>query len=222
MKVAVSWSGGKECTLALYKVVLEGLSVSYLFNMISHEGRIMAHGLDSDLIIAQAKSIEIPLLQFASNWDTYERDFKIALHKIKEKGIKGVVFGDIREIPGHGDWIDRVCKEVGLQPIKPLWGLNTRQLIYDLIKNNFKTIIIRTKADILGKEWLGRTVNKCFLTDLKELKTEIDFCGELGEYHTFVVDGPLFKRRIEIIKENKMLKDGYWSLDILEYEVIKK
>jgi len=222
MNVAVSWSGGKECMLSFYKAVLEGLSVSCLLNMISHEGRSMAHGLNSELIESQAKCIEIPLFQMRSTWDTYERDFKIALNKMKERGIKGVIFGDICEIPGHGDWVDRVCKEVNLQPIKPLWGFSTRQIIDDLIKNNFKAIVIRTKADILSEEWLGRTVNKNFLTDLQELKNGIDLCGELGEYHTFVVDGPLFKRRIKIIEENKILKGGYWSLDITKHELINK
>ena len=222
MNVAVSWSGGKECTLAFYKAFLEGLSVSYLFNMISHERRSMAHGLDSELIVSQAKSIEIPLFQIPSNWDTYERDFKIALYEMKKRGIKGVIFGDIREIPDHGDWVDRVCKEVGIQPIKPLWGLSTKAIISDFINNDFKAIVIKTKAEKLGKEWLGRTVNEQFLTDLQELESGIDLCGELGEYHTFVVDGPLFKRHIKIKKKNKILKDGYWSLDITEHEVVKK
>jgi uncharacterized protein (TIGR00290 family) len=101
----------------------------------------------------------------------------------------------------------------------PLWNLDSTQIITDIIDAGFEAIVVSAKADLLGKEWLGRKIDREFVTDLSNLHIGIDPCGEAGEYHSFVIGGPLFKNQIRIVKSNKVLKEGYWRLDILEYAI---
>ena len=219
MRVAASWSGGKESALACYRAVLDGLEVSYLLNFVSNEGRCMSHGLNAELIAAQSQAIGIPLVQWKTSWPSYGEGFKAALRRMKEMGVEGMVFGDIHEIPGHEGWVDSVCNELDLAPIKPLWGHEPRQVLSDFINKGFEATVIKVKADLLSEEWLGRKVDKSFVNDLMKLGG-VDPCGELGEYHTYVTDGPSFKRRIEILESEKILRNGYWYLDVTKYEVV--
>jgi len=218
MKVAVSWSGGKESCLACDKAILGGFAVSHLLNMISEDGRrSRSHGLDSTLIAAQSRAMDIPIIQKRTTWDTYEREFKTAIYELKQAGVRGAVFGDIH-VQEHKDWVDRICKELDIKPIMPLWGRDTEDIFTEFIDAGFKAIVVRLKADLLGEEWLGREIDRSFMNDLLKLG-KVDLCGELGEYHTFVTDGPLFKRRIRILQSDKVLKDGYWSLDISKWAI---
>ncbi|MBU1853595.1 MAG: diphthine--ammonia ligase, partial [Candidatus Omnitrophica bacterium] len=118
----------------------------------------------------------------------------------------------------HKSWVERVCKELGIEPIEPLWGTSTVKDVEDFIDLGFKAIVVSCKADIFNKEFIGRYVDRELLEELK--KKNICPCGENGEFHTFVVDGPIFKKRIEIVKSETVLKEGfwkYWFLDIKEY-----
>jgi len=94
----------------------------------------------------------------------------------------------------------------------------------DFIDLGFEAIVVAAKADLLGEEWLGRRVDLEFLKQLCKLKEskDITLCGEAGEYHTFVTDGPLFNQRIEILETNKVLKEGHWFLDILKCDLRSK
>ncbi len=218
-KVFASWSGGKESCLACYKALSNGFDVSYLLNFVSEDGtRSRAHGISSDLIALQAKAIGIPIIQVKSSWGGYEAKFKEAVGELKKKGVKGGVFGDM-DLQEHKEWVDRVCTEVEVASIEPLWGNDPREILKEFVNTGFKAIVIKVKADLFGKEWVGRELNEKFINELPE---EIHPCGEHGEYHTFVVDGPLFQRRVEIIKSDKKLKDGSWLLDISEYGLSEK
>jgi len=224
MSLAVaSWSGGKDSCFACYKAMLDGFKISYLLNFISKDGRSMSHGLDSKLIVAQSQAIKISIIQREATWDTYEHEFKIAIRELKQEGISNAVFGDI-DVQEHKDWVDRVCGEAGITPIEPLWGLNPEQILTDFIDEGFEAIVVNAKADLFGEEWLGRKVDRSFLEDLEELRSKRDFhvCGESGEYHTLVIDGPIFKSRIKVLDNRRVLREGYWRfwlLDILRYEI---
>ena len=222
IRVAVSWSGGKESSLACYKAILNGYEVSYLLNFISYNGRCMFHGLDSALMIAQSRAIGIPIIQWRTSWSTYEREFKSALRKLREMGVKGIVFGDIHEIPGHEGWVDRICNEMGIDPIKPLWGCDPMHVLLDFINEGFEATVVMVKAGLLTEEWLGRRVDKIFMLNLMRFRGKIDPCGELGEYHTYVMDGPIFKRRIRILECERVLRNGCWYLNIKRYELDDK
>ena len=226
MQVVVSWSGGKESCFACYKAILEGFEVSHLLNFVSKDERCMYHGLDSKLMVAQSQAIGIPLIQREVTWDTYEGAFKAVMIELKQMGVKGSVFGDI-DVQEHKDWVDRVCSEVGITSIEPLWGLNPEQILTDFIDGGFEAIVVNTKADIFGEEWLGRKVDRSFFEDLRKLhsKHNVHICGEWGEYHTLVLDGPIFKRRIKILDSKRVLIEGYWKfwlLDILRCETEEK
>jgi uncharacterized protein (TIGR00290 family) len=216
-RVAVSWSGGKDSCLACYKAMLDGMEVSYLINFVSKDERCMSHGLDAELIVAQSQAIGIPIIQREVTWDTYEEEFKAVMKDLKQTGVKTAVFGDII-VQEHKDWVDRVCSEVGIQPIEPLWGLSSEQVLREFINEGFKAIVVKVKADIFGKDWLERKIDRCFIEDLRRIrgKHNVDFCGEFGEYHTLVVDGPIFNRRLRIVKSEKVLKEGYWRCWLLE------
>jgi uncharacterized protein (TIGR00290 family) len=219
MTVAVSWSGGKESCLACYRAMKDGFEISHLLNFISKDGRCMSHGLEREAIDFQSKAIEIPLVQWRTSWKNYAWEFRRALRRMKEVGVEGVIFGDISEIPGHEGWIDDVCSKSNITPIKPLWGHASMQVLRDFIDSGFEAIVVVTDAEVLGKEWVGRRVDRRFANDIGNLECEVDPCGELGEYHTYVTYGPLFKNRICILESRKILRDGHWYLDINQYEV---
>ena len=222
MKAFVSWSGGKETSLSCYKVMQnQDVKVAYLLNMISEDGKYSrSHGIGSDLLRAQSEAIEIPIVQRKTSWKTYEEEFKRAVSDLEKDGIEAGVFGDI-DLQEHRDWVERVCREIGIKPILPLWTPPTHhpnkkreELLKEFIQVGFKAIVIATNADFLGKEWLGREINGEFIKDLKVLEN-IDLCGEKGEYHTFVFDGPIFKKSVEFIIGKKVLKDKHWFLELL-------
>ena len=221
MQVVASWSGGKESCFACHKAMMQGFEVSHLLNFISEDvGRCMSHWLDSKLILTQAQAIEIPVVQREVTWDIYEQEFKSAIHELKQVDVKGVVFGDV-DLQEHKDWVDRVCKGLDIEAIEPLWGANSEQILTDFMKEGFEATVVRAKAGLFSKEWLGCKIDGNFVRELHTLKNKSNFhiLGEAGEYHTFVTDGPLFKRRIKILKGDKVLKNGYWSLDISKWEI---
>lgn len=223
-QVFTSWSGGKDSCFACYRATVSGLKVCYLVNMITEDGkRSWTHGQSAELLQVQSQAIGIPLVQRRTTMANYEAEFKDMLLALKQEGVSGGVFGDI-DLDEHRQWIDRVCCRVDITPYLPLWGQSQEKILKDFISSGFEAIVVTTKADLLGGEWLGRKIDLDFLSHLDELRETIDItpCGEAGEYHTFVTDGPLFNRRIEILKTDKVLREGYWFLEILRCELRSK
>jgi uncharacterized protein (TIGR00290 family) len=142
---------------------------------------------------------------------------------LKQEGIKGGVFGDI-DLQEHRDWVERVCREVDITPYLPLWREGQDEILKDFVRLGFKAIVVATKADILGEDWLGIEIDFDFIDRLSELgKTkDITLCGEAGEYHTLVVYGPLFRKRLEITASRKAFRDEHWFLEILSTELKSK
>lgn len=199
--------------LSLYKMRQEGIEVKYLLNILTEDGKhSRSHGLSADLLKKQAECIDIPLIQAGSSWQDYEKEFKKAVSELD--GIEAGIFGDI-DLQEHRDWVEKVCKNLGIVPILPLWKEKRERLLNQFIKAGFKAVIVAAKADLLGQEWLGRRIDKKFIRDIKALGG-IDLCGEKGEYHTFVYDGPIFKKPIDIINMGEEFKDNCWFLKIGE------
>ncbi len=218
MKVIASWSGGKDSCFACYRALTQGYEVSYLVNFISREfRRVSFHGTRARLISRQAQAIGIPLVQYTvpPNMSLYEQTFKKAVSALKRHGVEGMVFGDIC-LQEHRDWVERVCQELGITPLLPLWGVTPERVLSDFIKAGFEALIVSAKADFFDENWLGRRIDHSLLLDLKKLEQEkgVDVCGEQGEYHTFAVDGPLFRKRIQITCGVRVQRNGYWFLDI--------
>lgn len=219
-KVFISWSGGKESCLACYRAVENGLNVSYLANMVTEDKtRSRTHGISAAVLKMQAQAMDIPLLQRPATWQSYESEFKKLIAELKREGITGGVFGDI-DLDGHREWVERVCRESGITCHEPLWGESQHELLRDFINSGFKAVIVATRADQLGEEWLGREIDMDFRAQITELGRtgNITPCGEAGEYHTLVVDGPLFQKRLEITQTRKAFQDNHWFLEVLDAE----
>lgn len=189
--------------------------------MVTEDGeRSRTHGLSAKVLQAQSQAIGIPLVQRKTSWQSYEGEFKRMVNDLKQEGIKGGVFGDI-DLQEHRDWVERVCQEVDITPYLPLWGQEQDRILKDFINLGFEAIVVATKTDILGEDWLGRKIDLDFIDQLSELKKtkDITLCGESGEYHTLVVDGPLFRKRLEIAASRKAFRDEHWFLEILSTEL---
>ena len=215
-QVFASWSGGKDCCLAAYRARIKGFHVRYLANTVTEDGkRSCSHGLAADVIPIQAQAMGIPVVQRQTTRETYEAEFTSMLKDFHREGIEGGVFGDI-DFNEHREWIERVCLAAGINPHLPLWLEGQDSLIREFIDAGFKSIVIATKAEILGEEWLGRTIDHDFVRQMEEMsKTKkVTPCGEAGEYHTLVVDGPLFQKRLEITESEKVLRGEHRFLEI--------
>jgi diphthine-ammonia ligase len=222
MKVIAAWSGGKDSCFAYYKVKQQGYEIVSLLTFMHSAERTNFHAIKTELLDAQAQAIGVPIQKTITTPEAYERIFKDTLLKFKAQGIKGLVTGDIYEVLGHEEhWLERVCAEVGLEPIRPLWQGNTVKLFEEFVAAGFHATVVRTRLDVLGVEWLGRDLNNAFLSDIRKIKG-VDPCGEGGEYHTVVTDGPVFKSRIKLLETRKLTEDGYGRLEIERFRLLKK
>jgi len=219
--VIVSWSGGKESCLACYEALRGGHNVRYLLNTVSAEyRRVRFHGTRDSLIRRQAEAVGIPLVQTPTTADGYEREFKEAVRSVLGDGIEAVVFGDLH-LDQNRQWCEKICHELGLQAIEPLWGRSSHENLAAFIQRGFEAVVVCTQADLLGEEWIGRAIDDSFLGEISRLE-HIDACGENGEYHTLVIDGPLFNKRLHISESQTVFRDGYWFLDIRSYQLLEK
>ncbi|MGE5298160.1 MAG: diphthine--ammonia ligase [Acidobacteriaceae bacterium] len=216
--VIVSWSGGKDSCFACFKAMQSGYKVCFLLNTISDEyKRVRFHGVKAELIQAQAAALGIPLLHVPTSWNNYKPEFISAVKSLVEKGCQAMVFGDLFLF--MREFGDEVCKTAGIESIEPLIEVPSEEVVKGFIDAGFEAIVVATQADKLGQEWLGRKIDHKFLEDIKQLK-DIDPCGENGEYHTLVINGPIFKQRINIIETEKVLRERYWFLDIKNYKLV--
>ena len=221
MNLVSSWSGGKDSCLACYKAIESGYQVRYLLNFISKEyKRCCFHGIKASLLNLQAELIGILLIQreVSADMEKYETEFKAAVSEIKTKEIQGMVFGDVY-LEEHRNWVERVCKDLEILPIQPLWNHTPFRVLEEFIDLGFKAIVVSCKADMFSKDFIGRVIDKDLIRELQ--MRNICPCGENGEFHTFVINGPMFKRKIEILESEPILKEGFWRhwfLDIRRYK----
>ncbi|MFH1421581.1 MAG: diphthine--ammonia ligase [Planctomycetota bacterium] len=226
MRLLSSWSGGKDSALACYKALSDNNEIVCLVNFISKEyKRCCFHGTEAKLISLQAELTGIPLFQKEVTADMieYENEFKSAVKEVKQKyNAEGMVFGDIY-LDEHREWVERVCGEIGITPVEPLWNKSTADIIAEFINDGFRAVVVSCKADILGRDFVGRYIDTEFVRYLQE--RNICLCGENGEFHTFLVDAPFFNKKIEITCSEPVLKKGFWEhwfLDIQKWEVKSK
>jgi uncharacterized protein (TIGR00290 family) len=213
MKVAVLWSGGKDSSLACYKAIKNKFDVDLIVTFI-WENPSLAHPLS--VIKLQSKALQIPFF-WAKVTAPYFEAYRETISELKkEYGIEGVVTGDIAYVDSfHGNWIGDVCKGTGVEVIKPLWGLNRSQILEELIGNGFKVIFTCVKQPWFDEKWVGRMLDAQSMKDLKELneKYGMDMCGEMGEYHTMTLYGPIFKRAVQISEFTKEKIDNSFIME---------
>jgi len=217
MSYIASWSGGKDSCLACYNTMLSGYEIDCLVNFVSKEyGRVSFHGTETGLIQLQAESIGMRLCQRETTRGGYEREFKEAIRSLIPDGIEGMVFGDIY-LQEHRDWTERVCADLGIEAVEPLWDGDTEDILLEFIDAGFEAIVIGAQSSVIGAEWLGHRVDRDFIEYLKG--RGVCPCGEKGEYHTLVINGPIFNKAIEIIEARTIARDGYWFLDTCKYRL---
>lgn len=211
-KFIMSFSGGKDSILALYRMIKKGYEpIALLTTVKKNQEKSWTHGLGKEFLHRISKSLDIPLLLVECDVNEYERKFEEALIKAKDMGATMCVFGDI-DIERHKKWdVDR-CKNAGIKAELPLWQQNREDLVYEFIDSGFTTIINKVNLKYMGIEFLGKELNREIIDDIKS--TGSDACGENGEYHTFVVDGPLFKNRIDFTNEGIVKDINYAHLNI--------
>ncbi|WP_077212216.1 diphthine--ammonia ligase [Bacillus dakarensis] len=217
-KFITSFSGGKDSVLALYKAAKDGEAIG-LIVMLEEEGkRSRSHGMPPELILAQAKSIGLPVYTAAASWTDYEKVFIELLENAKNQGAEALVTGDL-DMPEHGCWHEKVANQAGLQLGMPLWGMNHREAVDEFINLGFKTIIVTVNLSLgMREDDLGRTLTPEYV---KELESRgIDPCGEGGEFHTTVINGPIFKHPIPVQK-CEITNDGEYAFLPLKLQEIE-
>lgn len=216
--VVVSWTGGKDGCYSCYKVMAEGYRVTHLLNFRNLK-KTGSHEINPEVILAQSKATGIPLIQ--SDFYSYEQEFKRVVSDLRSGGtrVDGAVFGHIQT---HKALVDRICKDLEIDLLLPIWKQDSEEILMEILDSGFEVLVVSVKDGLLGEEWLGRRIDGDFISDLRRLNKSIDPCGEYGEFHTLVTDGPIFKKRISIAESRPALKDGYWFLNIAEFEIRKK
>lgn len=212
-KFVMSFSGGKDSILALYRMIKEGYEpVALLTTAKKNEDKSWTHGISKDLLNKVSDSLNIPLIIVECDVHEYELKFEEKLQEAKNMGAKICVFGDI-DIDDHKKWDEDRCKAVNLEAKFPLWQEEREKLVYEFIDSKFITIIKTVNLKYMGEEFLGKQLTKSLVQEIKA--TGSDACGENGEYHTFVINGPIFKSPIEFNDRGKIVLNGYGHLDII-------
>lgn len=192
----VSWSGGKDSCLALYKAIEKGYKPKRLLTMFSIESGIStAHRLKENIIKAQASSIGIEYNIGRASFTEYEKVFVENLKRFKDMGIDFGIFGDI-DIEDHREWEDRVCKKASIKAVLPLWHRNRRELVEEFINYGFKAKIVLVDKTRLDTRFIGEDLSLPLIRQIE--KYGLDACGENGEYHTVVYDGPIFNKPLDL------------------------
>ena len=192
----VSFSGGKDSSLALYHAMHKG-TVLGLIVMLEEQGkRSRSHAMPLDIIRAQADAIGLPVYMTSSSWSDYESKFIDLLHQAKAHGAEVLVTGDL-DMPQHGCWHDKVTQQVGLKLGMPLWLRPHKQVVEEFISLGFHSVIVTVNLKLgMRVEDLGKTLTLEYIQELED--RGIDPCGESGEFHTTVINGPIFNKAIPI------------------------
>jgi uncharacterized protein (TIGR00290 family) len=314
LRVAVTWTGGKDCCLACYEAISNGHEVSYLLNFVFTDiekrtqykltnliryvftevgrstpykvstllnfvlaevlsklphriSRILNHGftlirrlipqkianvlsfavkgakkmvwheISPEMVAMQAEAMEIPIVQPRVNWRTFEEQVKVTVRNLENK-IGGMVWGiappgdprlesskkleDYIQLRAEKEWVDQVCEDLDIEPMLPLWEKAPEQVLTELIENGFEVVVVVVNQEVLGDEWLGRKIDREFLKEIMKQHREKEIHVSGDEYHTFVVDGPIFKKRLKILESNTVSKSGYSILNITKAELEDK
>ena len=207
-KAFFNWSSGKDSALALYKVLQQKeYNVETLLTNVNKDySRISMHGLREELLDKQVEQLGLPLqkLYFPADvtMEMYNQKMKAKLTEFKDQGLDYSIFGDIF-LEDLKNYRDTKLAEVDLKGVYPIWKIDTTEVIKEFLALGFKAITVCVNAKLLGEEFVGRVIDEQFIKDLPE---GIDVCGENGEFHTFVFDGPIFKNPIEFEIGEKVLK----------------
>lgn len=228
MKLGVLFTGGKDSTYSAFLASKQN-EIACLINLVSeNKDSYMFHTIGSDVLGKQAEAMGFPLERFYTKGEKELElaDLKNAISSAKEKyGITGVVSGAIAS-NYQKSRVDSICRELGLESVAPLWGIDQGDYLKALLTESFEVVIIKVSAGGLGEEWLGRKIDDAAISELLKLRDKfgINVSGEGGEYESFVLDCPIFYKRLKIAKARKVwdAKGQVGDLDIEEVVLLAK
>ena len=211
-KFIASYSGGKDSILAIYRAISAGLEPLGLLNMYNMDaGRSWFHGMSEDILYRASESMNIPLSIIRTTGEKYEENYERALLAAKEKGAEVCVFGDI-DLEGHLNWCTARCEKTGIIPFFPLLQEERKKVVFEFIDAGFSAIIKIVDTTRLPDRFLGKILSREAADEIE--KSGADICGENGEYHTFVFDGPLFRDEVSYSVKERIARDKYAILNI--------
>lgn len=207
-----SWSGGKDSCLALHRAVGRYGAPLALINMLSEDGEhSRSHGLSRAILQAQADAIGVPILFGSATWEDYETAFIDLLKSAVALDARACVFGDIN-LDAHREWEERVCESAGLQAMLPIWEEDHDALMREFLDAGFRAIIVTLDTERVPEHCLGRELDAALLSEFAA--QDIDVCGEAGEFHTLVIDGPIFSTPVTVGQGRPIRMGKYAVLDL--------
>lgn len=216
-KVVVSWSSGKDCAFALHQVRNEGdfEVVGLLTTLNSENDRVAMHGVRKALLQRQMAALDLPaemvMLPMPCDNETYRRLVGGTVESLFERGVQHIVFGDLY-LEDIRQYREEQMAGSGIEPIFPLWLRDTGQLSRDMVESGLRAIVTCVDQRVLSADFVGRQYDHRFLD---ELPAGIDPCGENGEFHTLVIDGPMFSGCLNVSVGEKVLRGDFAFADVV-------
>lgn len=207
-----SWSGGKDSCYACMQALAQGMKPVALLNMMNENGQVSrSHAIPRHILQKQASAMQLPLFTSPASWSSYESIFITSLRQIIEQhGVNTAVFGDI-DLQAHRDWEEMVCRKTGIEAVLPLWQQNRKALVIQMIEQPIKAHIVSCN-ETMGERFLGRLIDKNLIPELEAIG--VDCCGENGEFHTLVVNCPMFSAEIPVTFGEKKHHGDYWFIEM--------
>ncbi len=215
-QTAIAWSSGKDSAWAYYKTHEQYGISAVLTTLTRPYERISMHGVREQLLDCQAHMLNLPchkvwLPKAGSSNDMYEQVMKETLRRLRDSGITQLIFGDLF-LEDIREYRERQMKEVGMQAIFPLWQRNTSELGNSMIEAGLKAIVTCIDSRKLDTSFAGRQYDRQFIADLP---SGVDPCGENGEFHSFVYDGPFFREAIKVKTGETVERGDFIFTDVL-------
>jgi len=206
--------------------------------MVKNETKMIWHELSPEIVALQAQAMGIPIVQRETTWRTFEDTVKATVRTLDRKDAEGVVWGirppdsvflndsknlgDYIHLQVEKEWVYKVCGDLNVKPILPLWEKHPEQVLVELMEKGFEVIIAVVNPDYLSEDWLGRKIDQAFLKEIHRLHREKGVPVGGDDYHTFVTDGPLFKKRLKVLQSRTLSRGSYSILDITKAELVEK
>jgi uncharacterized protein (TIGR00290 family) len=216
-RTLLSWSTGKDSAYALYVLrQTAGIKVEGLFTTVNQtHGRVAMHAVSETLLDLQAQATGLPLrkleIPYPCSNEEYETVMGAFVNEARDQGTECMAFGDVF-LEDIRKYREEKLGSTGITPLFPLWGLETDQLAKDMIDKGFRMIITCVDPRYVPRSFVGRQFDECFL---KDLPTHADPCGEKGEFHSFVYDGPIFEKPLNVKADEIVERDGFVFADVI-------
>ena len=215
-KILLSWSGGKDSAMSLYEIQeRQDYEIAALLTTVT-EGydRISMHGVRRELLERQADSLGLPLEKIyiprnASN-EAYESRMRTILERYLKEGIDSVAFGDIF-LEDLRHYREKNLAQIGMKGLFPIWRRDSAELARSFIGLGFKAVVVCLDSKALDQSFAGKVINQEYLGSLPP---RVDPCGENGEFHSFVFDGPIFREKVRYSVGEVVLRDSFWFCDL--------